>query len=159
MTDTPGRSPSKKPKRVDTIAFIKEIADRMFLPEETVLAIWETSVAVITEALLREEKVVIRRFGVFRLSRAGSARFKAAEALRQVLRESNMEKYGVEMNNEAALMAKVTGECPSCKSPLDSKDPPHCPNCGTTPFEKVDRRSSMTKNFGTIYGAKPNEEE
>lgn len=151
--------PSKKPKRIDTIAFIKEIADRMFIPEETVLAIWETSIAVITEALLREEKVVIRRFGVFRINRNGAARFKAAEALRQVLRESNMEKYGVEMNNEAVLMAKVTGECPSCKSPLDSRDPPHCPNCGTTPFEKVNRRNIMTKNFGVIYGVKSNEEE
>lgn len=159
MTDIPGRNPNKKPKRLDTIAFIKEIADRMFLPEETILAVWETSAAVITEALLREEKVIIRRFGVFRLSKAGTARFKPAQAVRQVLKENNMEKYGVEMNNEAVLMAKVTGECPACQSPLDSKDPPHCPNCGTTPFEKVDRRSSMVKNFGTIYGAKPNEEE
>lgn len=152
-------NPSKKPKRVDTIAFIKEIADRMFLPEETIQAIWDTATAVITEALMREEKVIIRRFGVFKLGKTGSPKFRAAEALRQILRESNMEKYGVEMNNEAVLMAKVTGACPACKTPLDAKDPPHCPNCGTGPFEKTDRRNSMTKNFGVIYGAKPDEEE
>jgi nucleoid DNA-binding protein len=158
VSATRGQNPNK-PKRLETIAFIKEIADRMFIPEETVQAVWDTSVNVITESLLKNEKVIIRRFGVFKLSKAGTARFRAAIAMRQLLKESAMEKYGVEMDNETVLMAKVTGECPSCKSPLDSKDPPHCPNCGTTPFEKVDRRSSMTKNFGTIYGAKPNEEE
>lgn len=129
----------------------------MFLPEETVLAVWDTSVAVITEALLREEKVIIRRFGVFRLNKSGAARFKVAEALRQLLRESNMEKYGVEINNEATMMARITGECPSCKSTLTSKDHPHCPNCGTAPFENVSRRNTTT-NFEAIFGTKPNEE-
>jgi hypothetical protein len=154
------RGPNQsKPKRLETIAFIKEVADLMFLPEETVQAIWDTSARVITDALLRNEKVVIRRFGVFRLSRSGAARFRAAVALRQILKENSMEKYGVEMNNESVLLAKVTGECPTCKALLESKDPPRCPNCGTAPFEKTDHRSSMTKNFGIIYGAKPNEEE
>ncbi len=153
---TPG---AKQNKRKETIEFIKEIADRMFIPEETVAAIWDTSVAIITEALLKEERVVIRRFGVFRLSRLGTAKFRAAEALKKTLRENNMEKYGVEINNEATLMARVTGECPSCKSQLDSKDPPHCPNCGTKPFEKVNRASVMNRNFGIIYGAEPDDEE
>lgn len=148
-----------KAKRLETIAFIKEIADRMFFPEETVLAMWETIVAVITEALLREEKVVIRRFGVFRLNKIGAARFRVSQSIRKVLRESHMEKYGVEINNEAALMARVTGECPACKSPLDSKDPPQCPKCGTAPFEKVNRRNSIMENFGIVYEAKPNEED
>lgn len=154
------RGPSRsKAKRMETIAFIKEIADRMFIPEDTVQAIWEISTEVILEALLRNEKVVIRRFGVFRLSKSGAARFRPAAALRQAIKESAMDKYGVEMNNEAVLMAKVTGECPACHSQLDSKDPPHCPKCGTAPFEKVDRRTVVAKNFGTIYGVKPSEEE
>jgi hypothetical protein len=155
MMGTPGPNPNK---RLETIAFIKEVADRMFLPEETVQAIWDVSASVITDALLRNEKVVIRKFGVFRLSRSGSARFRAAAALRQTLKENSMEKYGVEMNNEAVLMAKVTGECPACKSQLDSKDPPHCPNCGTAPFEKTSRTQNTAFDFNTLHGKKSNEE-
>lgn len=161
MTDIPGRRPSKK--RLEHVAFIKEVADRMFLPEDTVQAIWDVSAEVITESLLKEEKVIIRRFGVFRLSRVGTARFKPAAALRQALKENAMEKYGVEMDNEASLMARVTGECPKCKAALSSKDPPSCPNCGTAPFEHraSDRQSSMVQGFNYIYGVgkKPNEEE
>lgn len=131
----------------------------MFLPEETIEAVWEVSAAVITEALLREEQVIIRRFGVFRRGKTGTAKFKSAVAIRQILKESVMEKYGVDIDNEAMLMAKVTGECPACKSPLESKDPPRCPKCGTAPFEKkpINRHNSI-ENIGKIYG-KANEEE
>lgn len=158
MTDIRGPKPSKK--RLENAAFIKEVANRMFLPEETIQAVWDVSARVITEALLREEKVVIRRFGVFRLSRIGTARFKPSSAFRQPLKERAMEKYGVEMDNEASLMAKITGECPTCKAPLTSKDPPNCPNCGTAPFESKasNRQSAMVRNFGTTYGKPSNEE-
>lgn len=153
---TRGQNPSK-PKRLETIAFIKEIADRMFIPEETVQAVWDTSVSVITESLKRNEKVIIRKFGVFKLSKAGTARFRSAMAMRQLLKESAMEKYGVEMNNETILMAKVTGECPACKAPLESKDPPNCYNCGTAPFEKVSKTASMNQAFNILYGRKSDE--
>lgn len=165
MTHIPGAKPNKQ-KRLETIEFIKEIADRMFIPEETVAAIWDTSVAIITEALQKEERVVIRKFGVFRLSRLGTAKFKAADTLKKILRESNMEKYGVEINNEAVLMARITGACPTCKGQLDSKDPPHCPSCGTKPFEEtkanrasVSHQNSINRNFATMYGVPPDEEE
>jgi CO/xanthine dehydrogenase Mo-binding subunit len=152
-------SQPNKPKRMETTAFIKEVADRLFLPEETVQIIWDTSTQVITEALLREERVIIRRFGAFRLGRTGNAKFKAAEALQQILKERAMEKLGVEMDNEAVLMAKVTGACPSCKAELTSKDPPQCPACGTAPFEKSDRKTVMNKNFGITYGRNTNAQE
>ncbi len=150
---------------METAAFIKEVADRMFLPEETIQAIWEVSAAVITEALLEDTQVVIRRFGVFRLGRTGTAKFKSAIALRQILKERAMEKYGVEIDNEAMLMAKVTGECPACKAQLTSKDPPCCPNCGTAPFERKPVVHTST-NYGGLgmklmaeYGKKSDEEE
>lgn len=160
MTDTPGRRPSNR-RSMDTATFIKEVADRMFLPEETIQAVWKVSAEVIIEALLEDIQVVIKRFGVFRLGRTGTAKFKSANAIRQILKESAMEKYGVEMDNEAVLMAKVTGECPSCKAALTSKDPPSCPNCGTAPFEvrAFNRQSAMVQGFNDLYGKKPNEEE
>lgn len=168
MTDTPGPKQNNR-KSIETSVFIKEVADRLFLPEDTIQAVWNVSAAVITEALLREEQVIIRRFGVFRLKK-GSARFKASAALRQILRESAMEKYGVEIDNEAALMAKVTGECPKCKAALVSKSPPSCQTCGTAPFEKKVQNlkgaqlaknkhyTAMVDGFNILYG-KPDEEE
>ncbi len=149
---THGQNPNKA--KLETAEFIKEIADRLFLPEDTIQAVWDTSIDVIIESLSKNKKVVIRRFGVFRLGRTGSAKFRSAVAVRRFLKESSMEKYGVEMDNEAVLMARVTGECPSCKSQLESKDPPRCSNCGTTPFEKVPRTSSMNQAFGILYGKK-----
>lgn len=152
MTDTPGPNRSKQ-KRLELLAFIKEVASRMFLPEETILATWETMTTVLVEALLRDEKVVLRKFGVFRLGASGTMRFRSAVSLKQFLKENTMEKYGVEISNEAALLAKVTGQCPACKQELESKDPPKCPACGTAPFEaKFDRQTAMAKNFGTLYG-------
>jgi len=136
--------PISQSKRIDTTDFIKEIADRLFLPEETIQAVWDTATKVITEALLREERVIIRKFGIFRLGKTGKPRFRPAYALRQIIKEKAMEKRGVEIDNEAMLMAKVTGACPTCKAELTSKDPPQCPNCGTAPFENTDRRSKNT---------------
>lgn len=153
---THGQNPSKA--KLDTAEFIKEIADRMFFPEDVIQAVWDISIDVITESLSKNKKVIIRRFGVFRLGRTGSAKFRSAVAVRRFLKESSMEKYGVEMDNETVLMARVTGQCPSCKSPLESKDPPHCSNCGTTPFEKPSRTNSMNQAFNTIYGKKPDNE-
>ena len=46
-----------------------------------------------------------------------------------------MEKYGVEVDEKSATVAKTTGDCPKCKSKLDSTSPPHCTSCGTEPFE------------------------
>lgn len=156
MTAT--RGPNRSSKLLSTQTLVKEIAERMFFPEETVQAIVDVTVSVITEALLGNNKVAIQGLGTFRPSRTGLVKFRSSVSLRQILKENLMEKYGVKMNNEALLLAKVTGECPTCKSVLDSKDPPHCPNCGTAPFEKIDPRTSMVASFGTIYGKKPDEE-
>lgn len=128
--------PTSKVKRLETIALIKEISERLLFPEDTIQIVLDTLVAIITESLLEEKKVIIRRFGVFRLSRRGTAIFRTSLTLKQKFKEQAMEKYGVEMNNETVLLAKITGECPECKQLLQSKDPPQCSTCGTKPFEK-----------------------
>ncbi len=43
-----------------------------------------------------------------------------------------MDKYAVEFKK----LANQSNICPECKSTLDQKSPPHCPNCGTKPFEE-----------------------
>lgn len=125
-----------KQNNIDLEAFIKKASEELFLPEETVNAVWNVFASLITDALLDEKKVTLRNFGVFRLGKTGRARFTAAMRLRQALKEMHMDKYGVELDNEAVLMAKVTGQCPTCQSALVSKDPPNCPRCGSQPFEK-----------------------
>ncbi len=142
----PGRTQSKKyrpSKRLETIALYKEIAQRTALPPETVRYIFETFTEVLTESLLSDTKVVVRHFGTFhsRMIAQGSAiRFKPAlelkEKVQRAITPPTMEKLNVVLNNEAVLLAKVTGECPACKSKLETKDPPNCPNCGTAPFEE-----------------------
>lgn len=158
-------TPGPKQNSLETIAMLREIAGRVFLPEDTIKLVMGAFVEVTREHLQKEERVIIRNFGTFRAKRvkngrfAGfSVRFKPAQDFKASIKEAlkPMEKYGVELKDEAVLLAKVTGECPSCKTKLDQTDPPHCPNCGTKPFESAPasspRTSSMNENFGTLYG-------
>jgi nucleoid DNA-binding protein len=156
MTDTPGL----KQSRLETNALVRQVAERCFIPDDTVKAILDSFVDVMREALQREERIIIRNFGVLYTKQAGygpfkgtSIKFKASLEFKKGLKKEGevkpMEKYGVELKDEATLMAKVTGECPACKSKLDSTEPPKCPNCGTKPFE---RQSSMNANFAILYG-------
>lgn len=131
MTDTRGPTPSK----LDTAHFIREIAARMFLPEETIEAVLHNFETLIEEVLATKGEVSFRSFGIF-VGRSGVAQLRTAVALRDAIMEKHMEKYGVEIDNEAVLLAKVTGLCPKCKNPLESKDPCRCKDCGTEPFEK-----------------------
>jgi len=143
----------KDKKRLETSSFYQEIANRLFLPVDTVALIWETSVEVIIGSLLKDEEVTIRNFGGFYLNARGRVRLRLASVLRQLFKEKAMEKYGVEIDNESLLMAKVTGECPACKLPLASRDPPSCTNCGTKPFEKRPKHYDYAnRTFGVMYG-------
>jgi nucleoid DNA-binding protein len=155
MTDTPGPTRSKK---LETSALIEEVSDRLFLPTETIETVLNCLIEVMSEALVKDEKVILRTFGSLRVKHSNtrlSVKFRPSQEFRLTLREAllPMDKYGVEMNNEATLMAKVTGDCPACKGKLDQTDPPHCPSCGTAPFEKKDsRQDAMKKNFDILYG-------
>lgn len=140
MTDTPGQ----KPSRLETSVLLREVAKQTHLPDETVRLVIDTLLSVMKEALCQEEKVILRTFGTFQAKRVNSGgfegvsvRFKTADELKKYVKESlrPMEKYGVETKSEAALLAQVTGECPVCKSKLESTKPPKCSNCGTAPFE------------------------
>lgn len=130
----------QKPNRLETSVLLKEIAKQTHLPEETVKLVVDTFLSVIKQAISMEEKVILRTFGTFRVKRITTGlaiRFKAADELKKYIQEAlrPMEKYGVETKNEATLLAQVTGECPTCKSKLESTKPPKCQNCGTKPFE------------------------
>lgn len=140
MTDTPGQ----KPNRLETSALFAEIANQTHLPEETVRLVLDTFSSILKEALMQGDRIIIRQFGTYQAKRSTyggfegvHVRFKPAEELKRALKEAMipMEKYGVELKSEAALLAQVTGECPDCKAKLESTNPPKCPNCGTKPFE------------------------
>lgn len=137
-------TPGQKPSRLETSVLIKEIAKQTHLPDETVGLMLDTFISVVTAALVQEEKVIIRHFGTFLAKRVGNGgfagvtvRFRSADELKKAVQEAlkPMEKYGVETKTDAALMAQVTGKCPSCQSALETTKPPKCPNCGTEPFE------------------------
>ena len=126
-------------------AIYKLVAERTVLPVDTVRQVIDNFLDVIKTAVLQQQKVQLRTFGAFkakRLKRGPRIAFQAAgefkEGVKQVLmsEEPEMEKYGVETKNEAVMMAEVTGQCPACKATLTTKKPPHCPNCGTKPFEE-----------------------
>ena len=156
MTDTPG----PKPSSFKTGDLIQKVAQRLFLPDDTVEMVLYGILEEIIAALLRKEKVFLRGLGslVIKQHRLGypMLKFKISSLMKETMREAGlvMEKYGVDLGNEAELVAKVTGECPSCKSALESTSPPKCPNCGTKPFE---RQTTMVQNFGTQYGKKEEE--
>lgn len=47
-----------------------------------------------------------------------------------------VNKYGVVLDRNKSITAKLTGKCPNCGTDLESRDPPKCPRCGTEPFEE-----------------------
>ena len=140
-----------------TSQLILQTADRLHLPEDIVAAMLQTLEDVITEAVLKQHRVVLRNFGTFRIkSRQGNnkvpaLRFKPAQELKKLIREKlggPMDKLGVALENEAVLLAKVTGLCPVCKIALCQTDPPQCTNCGTKPFEKKEQIDATREETG-----------
>ena len=49
-----------------------------------------------------------------------------------------MDKYAVEVDKTTTKTAGTSRTCPGCGGPLktDNANVPHCPRCGTQPFEK-----------------------
>ena len=142
-------TPGPRPSSFETSAVIRETARLTHLPEETVRLVLDTLIAVIRAALVREERVVLRFFGTFQAKRVLNGgfngvrvRFKTAADLKKAVQEAMrpVEKYNVEMKNEAVLLAQLTGLCPKCKGSLESTHPPKCPTCGTEPFENKETK-------------------
>lgn len=139
------KKPEPKGTKLTYNQIIKAVARQAHLPDDTVRVVIDTLWDVIRDGLRAQHILVLREFGTFRPRRTmknnveGLAiKFRPSPGFKQSVKEAlpPMEKYGVQLKDEAVLLAKVTGECPACKSKLDQKDPPHCPNCGTAPFEK-----------------------
>lgn len=132
-----------------TSELVEIAAQKLALPKATVDAVLKTLLETIAESLLKKDKVIITNFGVFTAGVVNGtmpgvvARFRAAKELKAKLKEQfkeeikPMEKLGVELDNEAALLAKVTKKCPKCQGDLVETDPPQCSACGTEPFEAV----------------------
>lgn len=130
--------------RFETREIVKQVSDRLYLPEDTIMAVYKTLIEVLEEGFFRQEKIILRGFGTLKGRVARVARtktykihFRPSNELRSRLKKEfvPMEKYGVELNNEAVLLAKITGKCPTCKEDLIQKEPPQCKSCGTKPFE------------------------
>lgn len=138
--------PGPKPNKLLLPAIYKVVAQRLHFPTETVQAVVEAFLDVVRIGVLQQNQVVLRTFGSFHIKRVKqgiriaykpAVEFKSDAKKVLPPKEPPMEKYGVaETKNDAVLMAQVTNQCPDCKAELTSKSPPHCPNCGTKPFEE-----------------------
>ncbi len=134
------------------------VAAKTNLPFETVKTVIFEFFDQVWGHLRAREKVVLIRIGTFRLHEgisrrtggpsifpkfkiAGSARSKFFDPanlppITDMPEERNpMEKYGVKLDEDKKLAARLSGKCPDCKAQLESINPPVCPTCGTAPFE------------------------
>jgi hypothetical protein len=133
---------------------LNEIAARTHLPEQTVRLIVETMSEVIVEELTARKNVILRLFGAFHIKSRYSAlangnvwsvRFKLASVAKQIIKKGNsMEKYGVvtteDKNKTASVRFLFEKKCPKCGKALTTEsNTPHCPDCGTEPFEKSEK--------------------
>jgi nucleoid DNA-binding protein len=133
---------------MNLVKFSRRIAEKVFLPEDTVRMVLEAAFDVLPEAVL-EEPLVFPGFGRFKLIRKRSPesfrkyreifhyiQFKAAPALKaKVVKGPAMNKYSVVLDGNKTVTGQLTGLCPDCNEKLESINPPKCPRCGTKPFE------------------------
>lgn len=133
----------------------EKVAFDLCIPKQTAELVIRTTLENIVQEIEKGERVKLSRFGVFRarklIRKDRAAMFKMAFRSSPWIRrrlETNMEKLGVQFDNTAAQLAKLSGTCPVCKQPLESKDPPKCVSCGTTPFEP------KTRNFSVFHEKK-----
>lgn len=140
------------------IELVELISRTTGVPKKQVRDVLYSFVAAITSTVLvDEEEVKINGLGKFyrkyfapkmtfgKMSdHKAIVGFKSYAKLRNP-KERFMEKRAVVLDDSVAvndnLMVKVgthKEKCPKCGAVLDSDpgDPPHCPNCGTEPFEK-----------------------
>lgn len=133
----------------------EKVAFDLCIPKQTAELVIRTTLENIVQEIERGERVKLSRFGVFRARRLErkdrAAMFKMAFRSSPWIRrrlETNMEKLGVQFDNTAAQLAKLSGVCPTCKQALESKDPPKCASCGTAPFEP------KTRDFTALHEKK-----
>jgi len=130
----------------------EKVAFDLCIPKQTAELVVRTTLENIVQEVEKGGRVKLSRFGVFRarkLDRKDRAAFfkmafRSSPWIRRRL-ETNMEKLGVQFDNTAAQLAKLSGVCPSCKQTLESKDPPRCVSCGTAPFEP------KTRDFSELH--------
>jgi len=126
--------------------FIEEVAGRVYLPKETVRLIYDAMVDVIYEKTRAGQTVWLKRLGstVFstyqgRLTDGRTVpkvRFNLSNELKAAAKEIDMEKLGVQTDEEKNKTASETKNCPACGAALkQNTNVPTCPNCGTEPFE------------------------
>lgn len=92
-------------------------------------------------ALNRRAQVSMYHLGTFKVREDEFGRptivfSTTSEMTKHVRVRPEMNKYGVILDKNASMTAKLTGKCPVCGADLESKDPPKCPQHGTQPFEE-----------------------
>lgn len=130
--------------------FVARIAKDTYLPEETIKVVVQSMVEIITATLQTgNDEVIVTNFGKWVLtnktSRAGKYRypkFRSAIQFRERTKQEAavMNKYGVVLDENKTLLAKLSGECPKCLQPLKCVIPPECTTCGTKPFESTPQK-------------------
>ena len=121
-----------------------KVAVKLQFPPAQVERIIKTFLEEIIVTLLDGENVHLPEFGIFfskRGGRGGHDRrnlfFRSSQGLRRRFREEarTVNKYAVVLDKDLSALAKLTGKCPRCNTPLLIVDPPQCASCGTQPFE------------------------
>lgn len=124
---------------------IEAVARETGLPKTVVAKVLKSSNELILETLNAGEGVKLTGFGAFYVRevkprplfggrQTGVAR--KSIRFRESRRRREMEKLGVELDDEATKTASTKRTCPKCGYNLIQDNPPKCEHCGTEPFEK-----------------------
>lgn len=154
---------------------VNTVAAKTMLPPDTIKLVVREFFDTVWSHLRAREKVVLVGIGTFRLYEGISRRtgnrsifpkFKVAGSIRTLFNEipplpeappevPPMDKYGVKLDENKRLIAKLSGECPDCKAKLTTINPPLCPNCGTKPFEPGEEKKPSLGEALTEAGLPP----
>lgn len=127
-------------KSVDTEQFTTEIAASLDWQKGDAKRVLNAFIANLAKHLEARRSVSFMLLGTFsvRDDEDGFPKvtFNPSHLFKQKLGvRPEMNKYGVVLDQNKSMTAKLTGKCPDCGAELESKDPPKCPKCGTKPFE------------------------
>jgi predicted RNA-binding Zn-ribbon protein involved in translation (DUF1610 family) len=109
------------------------------------LGIHQSRVSLVTTTFIRLAVKHIARYGILYIDGLGefarngiNVHFKKSPRLHLTLRETIMEKYGVNEQVDQETLEKAAAQgCPNCGAkPERHGQILSCPNCGTEPFEK-----------------------
>lgn len=132
------------PRRVTVTDLIDDISAEAGVGRDQAFAVISAFAKKMSQALDQRKTCAFWNIGTFsvRDDENGFPEIRFAASLefrKHVHVRPEMNKYGVVLDRNKVMTAKLTGLCPDCNTDLESKDPPKCPRCGTKPFEEKER--------------------